>query len=75
MHRMNSSTVYVQHLVLQKQAHGGLASPAEDKTLHITGEMASHGLQEQKKKSFLEGKTERSGLTAAVSAKAGAILT
>lgn len=71
---MNSSTVYVQHLVLQKQAHGGLASPAEDKTLHITGEMASHGLQEQKK-SFLEGKTERSGLTAAVSAKAGAILT
>lgn len=46
MHRMNSSTVHMQHLVLQKQAHGDLASPDKGKTLHVTREMASQGLQE-----------------------------
>lgn len=36
----------MQHLMLQKQAHGDLASPAEGKTLHVTREMANQGLLE-----------------------------
>lgn len=54
---MNSSTVYMQHPVLQKQAHGDLASPGEGKTPPVTRETASQGLQEQNK-GFLDGKTK-----------------
>lgn len=59
-HRTNSSTVHMQHLVLQNQANGDLASPGEGKTLHVTQEMASQGLQEYKNVSSRDRQKDRS---------------